>query len=1280
MDCIHKKDFKNYILLLFTFFSGIYFSFAQCPTTDDLTPSFCDTESPTIGSLQATDNGSGFAWFASAGSTTPLASGIGLVNGENYFLDNSAGNCGTRIEVVVSLFTAPTGQNFQGVCVANQSDATIASLNAVGNNVQWYSSAFNGSPLPLSTLLTSSTIYYAGQTNPDTGCLTSRLPVFVVVNVVTVPSGQSAQFFCDEVDNPPTISDLVASGTNNWYLTATSALVLSPSTPLIHGQTYYGTTLSPPCESSQRLEVLVNLVPENEAGEDGSFNICESDLLTSADVNLFEELEGLPSDMGIWTGPIELTNGNLGTLNLANLSPDGSPYVFTYTVDNSIPCPAASATVTITVIANVDAGIDGIVTFCESDAPTDLFTALGGNPDSGGTWSPLLASGTGLFDPAVDLAGVYTYNIEGLELCPSDSATVTVSITENVDAGISSSATFCESDPPIDLFTMLEGTPDLGGQWSPELASGTGVFNPSVDLAGVYTYTIEGIDPCTSSFATVTVGVIENLNAGISGNAIFCDSDSPTDLFSFLGGNPDLNGIWSPELLSGTGIFDPSTDLAGVYTYTLEGAASCPSDSATITVSIFDNLNAGTSGELTICENDSPVDLFSLLGGNPDVGGIWSPVLTSGTGLFNPAIDVDGIYTYTLEGSPSCPSVTATVNVSIIQNLSAGISGSVTFCKNEGLTDLFTLLGGNPDLGGIWSPALNSGDGFFDPAIDVAGVYTYTLDGTVSCSADFSTVTVTLDDIADAGENGIYSICETELPTTADVNLFENLLGAPSNLGAWTGPVSITNGNLGTLNISSLSLSGSPYVFTYTVVSLNSCPTAQATVTVIIEPSNNAGTDGTATFCNSASPTNLINFLGGNPSPGGTWTPALASGSGIFNPSIDLAGVYTYTLDGTSSCPSDSATVTVTLVEGVNSGVSGTVTLCKSDPITDLFTILGGNPNAGGVWSPALTSGTGIFDPSIDVPGVYTYTLIGTSPCPTVLSTVTVVVDDIPSNALANINLGTVCLNSQSTIVITNATNLANGNYILSYTISGQINSNATIAVVFQNGSTSFTIPASVFNVLGTSTITINPIQSNLANACGVSGNLFNAATFTIENIQTPVFTGTNEFCEADNPTIANLSSGITGTQNSIWYDAPTGGNAYANTTSLNNGTTYYAALVSASGCESITRLEITASIRNCDLDEIVIPDGFSPNGDGINDAFVIKNIRTLFPNFTIEIYNRWGNKLFRGNANQPDWDGSNKNGIKIGGNEVPVGVYFFIINFNDGVKKDIQGRVYLSR
>src|SRR5690606_25257208 len=116
--------------------------------------SFCDLDSLLISDLEATDNGGGIAWFDTLASTIPLDPSDSLVNGEDYYADNTTGDCGSREIVTVSILGPPTGLNFQGVCVDQPEDATLADLNLTGNNIQWYSTSIGGSPLNINTVLT----------------------------------------------------------------------------------------------------------------------------------------------------------------------------------------------------------------------------------------------------------------------------------------------------------------------------------------------------------------------------------------------------------------------------------------------------------------------------------------------------------------------------------------------------------------------------------------------------------------------------------------------------------------------------------------------------------------------------------------------------------------------------------------------------------------------------------------------------------------------------------------------------------------------------------------------------------------------------------------------------------------------------------------------------------------------------------------------------------------------------------------------------------------------
>ncbi len=112
-----------------------------------------------------------------------------------------------------------------------------------------------------------------------------------------------------------------------------------------------------------------------------------------------------------------------------------------------------------------------------------------------------------MFDPSVDAAGTYTYTIAPPEDCEEVSSSVTVTVVEAPNAGEDASYEVCFGEDPIDLSTLLGGTPDAGGTWSPALDSGTGVFDPSVDTSGTYTYTVAGGDHCPSATAEIQVTV-----------------------------------------------------------------------------------------------------------------------------------------------------------------------------------------------------------------------------------------------------------------------------------------------------------------------------------------------------------------------------------------------------------------------------------------------------------------------------------------------------------------------------------------------------------------------------------------------------------------------------------------------------------------------------------------------------------------------------------------------------------------------------------------------------
>ncbi|WP_435412566.1 gliding motility-associated C-terminal domain-containing protein [Psychroserpens mesophilus] len=90
------------------------------------------------------------------------------------------------------------------------------------------------------------------------------------------------------------------------------------------------------------------------------------------------------------------------------------------------------------------------------------------------------------------------------------------------------------------------------------------------------------------------------------------------------------------------------------------------------------------------------------------------------------------------------------------------------------------------------------------------------------------------------------------------------------------------------------------------------------------------------------------------------------------------------------------------------------------------------------------------------------------------------------------------------------------------------------------------------------------------------------------------------------------------------------------------------------------------------------IPDGFSPNGDHTNDWFNIQGLYNIFERHELKIYNRYGTLIFEGNNDNP-WYGLINRGLNNHGKLVPVGTYFYIINFNDPNYQSEVGWVYVN-
>lgn len=86
----------------------------------------------------------------------------------------------------------------------------------------------------------------------------------------------------------------------------------------------------------------------------------------------------------------------------------------------------------------------------------------------------------------------------------------------------------------------------------------------------------------------------------------------------------------------------------------------------------------------------------------------------------------------------------------------------------------------------------------------------------------------------------------------------------------------------------------------------------------------------------------------------------------------------------------------------------------------------------------------------------------------------------------------------------------------------------------------------------------------------------------------------------------------------------------------------------------------------------VKIPNAFTPNGDGVNDQWLIEGIH-LFPDAKINVFNRWGQIIYSSRGNGEPWDGTLNN------NQLPSGTYFYTIEL-DSNNEPYTGLVTIVR
>ncbi|MGB0930166.1 MAG: hypothetical protein ACPGVB_05290, partial [Chitinophagales bacterium] len=500
------------------------------------------------------------------------------------------------------------------------------------------------------------------------------------------------------------------------------------------------------------------------------------------------------SEVGTWSqvsGATSVTfspDVNTPTVTVTNMitSETGIPYVFRWTIENSVCTDFDDVSVTAFEAPIISAGEDQELCNVSST------TLTGTTSSSTGVWS-ITDDGEDL-DVAIDAAGnvtnmdegtcyTFTWTVDNGCVVTDD---VQVCVIGGADAGTDQQ--ICASSTQLSANTPVVGT----GQWfnSSNSDASDAIFNPLDPNTGVanlqsgLTYEFVWVISNGSCDARDTVQVvIDNnpMNANAGNDQQLCDVATTT-----LTGSTDSGaGTWSISNNAGNGSLavTPSGDVSGMI------AGDCYTFLWTVT----DNTCTATD-EVQVCIDEQPTPVAAgadqeicatttqLAATTPTTGtGVWT--LTSGSGLtFNPNDPTTGVanlqagqsYTFTWTVTNGVCSLSDDVVIDVNSDPLEVSAGNDQMLCNQSTA---TLAGTNNGGTGTWSISDDAGDG--DVAIDNSGSVTNMDAG--NCYTFLWTVANGVCTATDEVE-----VCIDELPTPVEAGADQNICATNTQLAATT--------------------------------------------------------------------------------------------------------------------------------------------------------------------------------------------------------------------------------------------------------------------------------------------------------------------------------------------------------------------------------------------------------------------------------------------------------------------------------------------------------------
>ncbi len=1124
-----------------------------------------------------------------------------------------------------------------------------------------------------------------------------------------------------------TVSALPAGVTGTY----SGGIFTIKGSPSVAGTYTYTITTSAGCSvhtASGTITVNQNaVIALTSAAATDAQTVCESNPITAITYSVSgggtnATASGLPTGItGLFSGSTFTISGTSSVSGLHN-----------YTVTTTGTCTQDTLTGSINI--NSGAGIaltsapgsDG-QTVCEGTPINNItysVSGVGANP----TISTLPAGITSSFAAGIytitgtpSVSGSYSYTISSTGSCPVQTATGTITVNPNAVLTLTSAVGTDDQNICVNV-ALTDITYSVGGGGTgaivttlPAGVTGTyaaGVFTisgtPSVSGTTNYTVTTTGICTQQSLVGIIKVNTSATISlssiAGTDGQTV-CALDSIIDITYAIGGGAigatvstlpsGITGSYSSGVFTMNGI----STTAGVSNYTITTTGTCPQ--VTETGSITVNQNAlivltsavGTDTQ-TVCMNSALTNItYSITGAGT---GATVTTLPAGiSGAFSGSVftisgtpTVTGVFNYTVTPTGSCITQVKTGTITIDQDAvitltSNAATTSQSVCVNSSIVNIsYSITGGGMNATVSPLPAGVTGSyaaGVFNitgtPAVVGSFSYTITTSGSCAQATAAGTMTVTPNTtivLSSAINTDNQTVC-VNAPITNITYTVSNSTGATVSV--------LPTGLSGSYLNGVFTITGTPTTAgssTYTITTTGNCAQAYATGTLIVNPdasitlSSSLGTNSQSVCVNT--PITMITYSISGSGTGATVSGlpiglTSTSGIGTFTitgtPSVVGSSIYTVTTTGT--CAQTIATGTITVNPDAAIALTSTATTDTQSPCLNTaiipigYTVSGGGTGAivstlpAGV-TPSFSAGVLTINGTPTTVGVTNYTVTTTGACKQANSVgrITVVETTISLSSAAETIAQTLCSNNTISDII-----YAIGGTATGATVSPSLPSNLSAT-----GGSNYKISGTLNNLPeGVYTYTV----STTGGACVSESQTF---TLTITNPvakfnAVPPIGKPGLIVHFDNQS-----------ENAITYNWDFGN---GNTGNTNNDTAntypmkgnFQVRLIASNNlqCPDTAYAEIIVY-------EVMIPNVFSPNGDKNNDMFSI-DLDGLV-SMDIEIYSRWGLKVYESKSLDAGWDGYNMNSHK----PCEDGTYYYIINTIDlkGEKLNKNGFITIIR